>query len=49
MSCHDKGFYDVGPFEMYLDPQAVSCPLEPLPLSMDVRYHNGDVLITVVV
>ena len=30
---------------MYLDPPAVACPCEPLFYSMDVRYHNEDVLV----
>ena len=49
LGSHEKGFYGVGPFEMYLDAQAVVCPLEPFPQSMDVRYHYGDVFIAVVV
>ena len=34
---------------MHLDPPAVVCPFELLPLSMDVRYHYGDVLVVVAV
>ena len=35
---HEKGFYGVGTFEMYLHPQVVACPLEPFPQTMDVRF-----------
>ena len=42
---HKKGFYSVGSFEMHLNPQAVTCPLEPFPQSLDVRYHYGDDLL----
>ena len=28
---HEKGFYGVDPFEIYLDPQVVACPFEPIP------------------
>ena len=41
---HEKGF-SVGPFEMHLDSQAVACPFEPFPQSLDIRYHYGDVVV----
>ena len=33
---------------MWLDAYIVTCPFEPIPQSMDVRYHYGDVLAVVV-
>ena len=42
---HKEGFYGVGTLEMDLDPLAVACPFEPLPWSMDVRYHYVDVVV----
>ena len=35
---HEKGFYGVFTLDMYLDPHVVATPLEPCPMSMDVRY-----------
>ena len=46
---HEKGSYGFGPFEMYLDPHIVGCPLKPFLQSVDVRYHYGDLVVVVVV
>ena len=46
---HEKDFYGVGPFEMHLNPQAVTFPFEPFCQSVYVGYHYGDVLVVVIV
>ena len=40
---HDKGFNGVTSFEVHLHPQVVACHFEPLPKSMYVWYHCGDI------
>ena len=49
LGCHEKCFYDVCTFEMYLYSLVVTCPFEFLSQSLYIWYYYGNVHVVLVV